>query len=192
MNTYDMERYLGYSYVEGGARAPARDRARPRERCASVCLLRLDKTMSAPGRKCCPRRTKSCIMTAHASCQLVCWILGGHCLLLAAAALTPHTHRLALHSRSNMSASVNERARAPVVQLDDGHYARVMPHLTLPAAKWSTYNLSRSTYTNVCFGPTFQKSSPLNESARWLSKWFVLPALCQPVTSTQCRFDGSY
>eukprot|EP01051_Picozoa_sp_SAG22_P006578 SAG22_NODE_435_length_10524_cov_8.503789_6_plen_823_part_00 len=53
-----------------------------------------------------------------------------------------------------------------------------MPHLTLPAPAWSTYNLSKSTYmyTNVCVGPT-PLGSPLrllNVSTSWLSKWGLI------------------
>lgn len=102
-----------------------------------------------------------------------------HCLLLAAQASMAHERRL---SRERSRLDIASQRAAPV-QLDGGPHARVMPHLTLPTAEWSTYNLSRSTYTNVCFGPTFQKSSPLNKSAGWLSKWSVLPASVSPSQS---------
>ena len=75
---------------------------------------------------------------------------------------------------TGVSSPLKSDENKPPIKHDDA-LSRVMPHLTLPkSAAWSTYNLSRSTYTNVCFGPTFEPSTRLNESASWLRKWGLI------------------
>jgi hypothetical protein len=79
-------------------------------------------------------------------------------------------------ARSVMLALCTAAAKivSTVLQTGDGRLAAAMPHLELPKFA-PTYNLSKSTMTQLCFGPTPLGGAPLNnETGQFLRHWGVI------------------
>lgn len=73
--------------------------------------------------------------------------------------------------RLNLTCVWRDQASPQALKSDD---STVMPHLEIPTFP-PQWNLSRSTMTQLCFGPTPLGGEPLNnETGRFLRKWGVI------------------